>query len=93
MATLAENKIALFNMRNNVGNHAKICNFKPQSQRGKYLLCQKHIFLKFENPRWQIKTFVASDQSLVRERYMMVKLSQLHENWKSFRNQGIINLS
>ena len=41
----------------------------------------------------QIKTIVVSDQNLVKERYMKVKLSQFRENWKNFRNQGIINLS
>ena len=54
----------------------------------------KNIFsLKFENPRWQIKAIVASDQHLVKKRYMKVKLSQFYEHWKSFRNQGLINLS
>ena len=54
----------------------------------------KNIFsLKFENPRWLIKVIVTSDQHLVKKRYMKVKLSKFYENWKNFKNQGIINLS
>ena len=32
----------------------------------------------------QIKTIVVSDQNLVKERFMKVKLSQFRENWKNF---------
>ena len=46
MATLAENKKALFKIRINIGEHAKICNFKEKSQRREYLLFQKHIFFE-----------------------------------------------
>ena len=76
-------------MRSNVRKHAKICNFKQQSLRREYFLFQKHIFLKFR----RIRTIAASDQNLVKEKYLKVKLSQFCENWKNFRNQGIINLS
>ena len=55
MVTPAENKEAFFlKMRSNVGKHAKIYNIKQQSLRREYLLFQKHIFLKFKNPRWQV---------------------------------------
>ena len=58
-------------MRNNI---AKICNFKQQPQRREYLLFQKHIFLKFENTRWQIKAIVVSDKNRARKRYMKVTI-------------------
>ena len=64
------------------------------SPKGENICFFKNIFSsKFENPRWQIKAIVPSDQYLVTKRYMKVKLSQFHKNWKNFRNQGIINLS
>ena len=45
MATLVENKKKhFFKMRNNIGEHAKICNFKHHFQRREYLLFQKHFF-------------------------------------------------
>ena len=40
-----------------------------------------------------IKKSVASDQNLVKERYMKVKLLQFRKNWMNFKNEGIINLS